>query len=121
MKELLLQILRTQVSVWVAALGTYLATYGLTVSGEMQDKLAGAVMVLAGLAATAANDWWAKRKKREAEVAAAVASAELGTPVTVTVTPAGQQNIATKVPATEVGAAPPVPLDVRPQPAPATQ
>lgn len=120
MKDLLLQMLLGQVRTGVAALGAYLTTYGLTVSGEMQTQLVGAAMVVVSLILSATDKWWAERKKRNAEVAAAVASVEIGRPVRVTVTPAGQPNEATLISATEAAAAPAVPLGTPPQPAPAT-
>lgn len=59
-----------------------------------------------------------KRRARGREVAAAITSVEKGTPVTVTVTPSGQPNIATKISADELNKAPTVPFETKPQPAP---
>lgn len=120
MNDLIMQIITGQLRTAIAALGAYLATYGLTVSGTMQDQLLGAALVVVSLVLSGVQKWWAERKKRTAEVAAAKASAAatLATgkamPVTVTVTPAGQPNEAVPVPRAELATAP-----VAPVPAPA--
>jgi hypothetical protein len=104
----------------ITAFGAYLGTYGLTVSGEMQDKLVGAAMVLVALGWSGVQKWWAQRAARAGAVAAAVASVEVGRPVTVTVTPDDRPNVATLIPAAEANKAPAVPVGVPPQPAPVT-
>ena len=123
MTDLLMPIITGQLRTLIAAFGAYLGTYGLTVSGEAQDKLLGAALVVVSLALSAGQKWWAERKKRTAEVAAAKATAAatmaLGkpTPVTVVVTPAGMPNEAVPVPRVELAAAPivPVPAPAAPQ------
>jgi hypothetical protein len=57
---------------------------------------------------------------RKVLVASAVASAQHGAPVVVTVTPTGEPNIATRISPAEQVAAPSVPLGVAPQSAPVT-
>ncbi len=79
-----------------------------------------ASMVLAGLGSyawAAITSWQSKKADRAALVASAKASVEHGTPVAVTVTPAGQDNVVTAISATEQNAAPPIPVGA-PQPAP---
>ncbi len=76
------------------------------------------VVGLAGAVYAAMTSWWAKIQDRKALVAAAKASAQHGEPVTVTVTPEGMPNVATKISATEQAAAPSVPQGIPPQPAP---
>lgn len=91
------------------------------VSVEQITNILTAVLTLAGVAGaawSAYKSWQDKRLARVKEVAAAKASAELGSPVTVTVTPEGMPNIATRISAAEQAAAPSVPVDVRPSPAP---
>jgi hypothetical protein len=101
-------------------------TWALTVSGDQIQMAVTAAAMLATLVWSAWQKIAAIKAARLAEVAAAKASAEAtmkaGTPmpVTVTVTAKGLDNIATRVPATEAAAAPSVPVDVRPQPAPVT-
>jgi len=126
MKDLLMQVLLGQVRTGVAALGAYLGTYGLTVSGEMQTQLVGAAMVIVALVLSGLDKWWAKGKKDTAEVTAAVASAQAtmeagrATPVRVVVTPANLPNEAIKISTDEIRAAPPPPpVSVPPTPAPA--
>lgn len=91
------------------------------------DQITTAAMAAVALGMLVWSVWQkiaAVREKRAAEVAAAVASAKLTyenarpMPVTVTVTPAGEPNIATRINATEMAAAPAVPMDVAPAPAP---
>jgi len=93
-------------------------TWALTVSGDQITMAATAVVAVAMLLWSGWQKIAAIRASRSAEVAAAVASAEKGVPVVVTVTPEGQDNIATRVSATEAAAAPSVPISVPPQPAP---
>jgi hypothetical protein len=122
--DLLMPIITGQLRTLIAAGGAYLGTYGLTVSGEAQDTLLGAGLVVVSLALSGVQKWWAERKKRRAEVSAAKASAEATmaagapTPVTVNVTPAGLPNEAVRVSRAEAAAAPAVPAGVVPSPAP---
>ncbi len=112
-KDLAVQLLGALVRNGVTAFGVYLGTWGLTVSGSMQDQLVGAIMVLVALGWSGGQKWWAERRKRTAEVAAAKASAQLGQPVTVNVTPEGQPNEAIRIPAVELAKAPPAPAIVK--------
>lgn len=91
------------------------------VSAEQIANLLTALLTVGGaLVTTGVAFWsmWQKRQARRLEVASAVASAEIGTPVVVTVTPEGMPNVATRVSATEAAAAPSVPAGVTPSPAP---
>jgi hypothetical protein len=123
--EIVMPIITGQLRTAVAAFGAYLATYGVTVSGEAQDQLVGAGLVAASLILSGVQKWWAERKKRRAEVYAAKATAEATmkagtpTPVTVVVTPGNLPNEAVRISATELAAAPlSPPVDVKPSPAP---
>ncbi len=92
------------------------------VSAQQIGNVLTAVLTLAGAvgaAFAAFQSWRQKAEARAREVASANASATLGQPVTVAVTPPGQPNIVSKVSATEVAAAPSAPLNVEPSPAPA--
>jgi hypothetical protein len=103
------------------------------VSAQQIANVLTAVLTLGGLAAGAWASFSSWRQKaaaekaaREGAVAAAVASATLSAnagqaiPVTVTVTPPGQENVATKVSPAEVAVAQTVPADVQPRPASVT-
>ena len=100
--------------------GGYLAAGGITLTGTQYDNLAG------GIVAIVMVGWslWQKRSAstaaRQVAVASAVATLEKGVPVTVAVTPPGEANVATKISATEIAAAPAVPALQVPMPAPAT-
>ncbi len=100
--------------------GTMFAAGGINLSGTQLDNLAG------GIVALAVVGWsmWQKRTaavaSRQIAVASAVATFEKGTPVTVEVTPVGEPNVATKISATEIAAAPAVPTLQQPMPAPVT-
>ncbi len=101
-------------------------TWAQTVSGDQIQMIVTAIALAATFGWSIQQKFAAIRDKRRAEVAAASASAEATmkagtpTPVTVTVTAEGTPNVATRVSATEAAAAPSVPVDVRPQPAPVT-
>ncbi len=84
--------------------------WATAVSGDMATMIATALTALGMLGWSAWQKIEATREARGREVAAAVASAEQGVPVTVTVTPPGEANIATRISATEASAAPIVPL-----------
>lgn len=91
--------------------------YAKTVSGD-QATMAATVALGAGMMMwSALQKVRALRKARRAEVAAALASARVGVPVTVIETPKGQDNIAARVPPTEAVLAPSVPVDAVPIPA----
>ncbi len=108
----------------VTLFGGVLAGVGIVLPAFTDTQLSGYItagMTLVGLAsyaAAAVHSWRQKTADRAITVASAVASAESGTPVVVSVTPVGQPNIATRVSATEVASAPVVPSGVAPQPAP---
>jgi len=93
-------------------------TWALTVSGDQITMAATAAVALGMLLWSGWQKIAAIRAARRTAVAAAVASAEKGVPVIVTETPPGQQNIATRVSATEAANAPAVPSSAVPQPAP---
>lgn len=61
---------------------------------------------------------WLARQSRSLQVAAATTSVALGVPVTVTVTPPGEDNKATMISIAEQTKSPLVPTDVAPSPAP---
>jgi len=93
------------------------------VSAEQIANLLTAFLTVGGALMTAGValwSMWQKRQARRGEVASAKASAEIGAPVIVTVTPEGMPNVATRVSAIEVAAAPSVPAGVTPSPAPRT-
>ena len=71
-------------------------------------------MLAFGIIRSRLDKWLARGR----EVAAAVTSAERRTPVTVTVTPPGEPNVAVRVSAAEQNAAPDVPINQAPLPAP---
>ncbi len=98
-------------------------TWALTVSGDQITMATTAAAMLATLGWSSWQKIAAIRDARLAEVAAAKASAQATmatgkpTPVTVTVTPEGQPNIAVPVSAVEMAQAPAVPpLVVSPAP-----
>lgn len=93
-------------------------TWAATVSGDQATMIATAVVAGAMLAWSGWQKIAAVRASRRSQVAAAVASFEQGAPVTVTETPVGQPNVATRVSAAEAAAAPSVPAGVKPSPAP---
>ena len=99
-------------------------TWALTVTGDQVTMAVSAAFMLATLAWSTWQKIAAIRDKRRAEVAAASASANatlvrgVATPVTVTVTPAGQSNKAVRISDAEIARAPVVPVNVTPQPAP---
>jgi len=99
--DLILQLAGGFVRTAIASFGAYLGTYGLTVTGAMQDQLLGAAMVLISLGWSGMQKWWAERATRGAVVSAAVASAQHGEAVTVSVTPDDRPNIAVRIPETE--------------------
>jgi hypothetical protein len=93
------------------------------VSAEQVTNALTALLTLAGVAGAAwasFTSWRAKQADRKALVASAVASAQHGAAVVVTVTPPGEPNIATRISPAEQVAAPSVPINVAPQSAPAT-
>jgi hypothetical protein len=92
------------------------------VSVEQITNILTSFLTIASLVGTAwasYRSWQQKREQRAKEVASAAASAVLGEPVTVAVTPPGQPNLVSKVSSTEIAQAPFAPLDVAPSPAPA--
>lgn len=125
MNELIWPLIGSVLRSGIIALGSYLGTVGIAVTGEMQDKLLGAAMITVGLGWSGVQKWWAKRAARSGAVAAASASAEITaktgipTPVTVTVTPGNLPNEAVKISPAEIAKAPArPPLNVAPSPAP---
>jgi hypothetical protein len=91
------------------------------VSAEQIANWLTAILTIVGLAGAAwvsVTSWWAKTHDRQVLVASTVASVQAGTPVVVTVTPAGQPNTTTRVSEAERADAPTVPLGTTPQPAP---
>lgn len=118
MNDLVQQILGGLVRTAIAAFGAWAAAGGVVLTGTQLDQLSGVVLILVMGLWSAAQKWIAAQASRTAQVSAAVASAEHGTPVVVTVTPEGMPNVATKISATEQAAAPAVPAGVPPQPVP---
>ncbi len=82
--------------------------WGLLVSGDQVTMAATAIIALAMLGWSVWQKFAAIRKARRAEVAAAVASARIGVPVTVIETPKGKVNIVAPIAPAEVAAAPTV-------------
>lgn len=95
-------------------------TWALTVTADQTTMAATAAVMLATLLWSAWQKIAAIRTARNAAVAAAVASVAMGRPVVVTVTPPGQDNVATLVSSTEAASAPVVPKGIPPRPAPIT-
>lgn len=93
-------------------------TWALAVSGDQITMATTAAAMLATLLWSAWQKVQAVKTARLETVAAAKASAALGQPVIVTVTPPGQPNVVTKISATEIAQTPSAPLDVPPKPAP---
>lgn len=92
------------------------------VSAEQIANLLTAVLTLAGAAGalwSGIRSWRQKAEQRAINVASSAASAALGQPVTVAVTPAGMPNVVTRISGAEIAAAPSAPLNVAPSPAPA--
>jgi hypothetical protein len=118
-QDLALQMLGGLVRHGITAFGVYLGTYGLTVSGSLQDQLYGFIMASLPVVWSLISKKWADRKKRTAEVAAAIASVEQGVPVTVTVTAGNLPNETVKISPDEIAKAPVAPINVPPSPAPA--
>ena len=123
MTDLIMPFVLALVRHGVAAFGVYLAAIGITVTGSMQEQIVGFLMVVVAIGLSFMDKLWAKWKARTGNVLAARASSEatmvagVETPVTVTITPAGQPNIAVTVPPEE--AAPRLPPSyLPPQPAP---
>jgi len=107
----------------LAAFGISLPTWLASITDPQLNIIISAAMFFGGAGVALVGvlkGRWDKWRARAITVASAVASVEKGTPVVVTVTPPGQDNIATKVSATEAAAAPNVPFGVTPQPAPLT-
>jgi hypothetical protein len=102
----------------VIAFGAWAAAGGVTLTGTQLDQLSGVILMLAGVGWSIVQKWLAKRAARTGAVAAAVASVLHNTPVTVTETPKGQNNIATHISMEEQRAAPSVPKGIPPQPGP---
>ncbi len=84
-------------------------TFALTVTDSQRQMAATAALALGMLGWSAWQKVAAVRAARKAVVAAAVASVKIGIPVTVTVTPPGQPNIATIIDPMEIATAPTVP------------
>jgi len=85
-------------------------TWALTVNGSQIQMAATAAVGVAMVLWSAYQKITSVRAARRAEVAAAVASARIGVPVTVIETPQGKPNIADRIPAAEIMTAPPVPI-----------
>jgi len=92
-------------------------TWASTVTGDQTTMVATAAVAVGMLGWSAWQKVSSIRAARKSEVASAVASAQHGVPVTVTETPAGRPNVATRISVDEALEAPAVPLDTRPQPA----
>jgi hypothetical protein len=120
MNDLTQQILGGLVRTGVASFGAWAAAGGVTLTGTQLDQLSGILLMLAAGGWSAIQKWLSQRTNRTALVASAVASAQHGAPVVVTVTPEGQPNVATRVSPAEQAAAPSVPIGVAPQSAPVT-
>lgn len=106
----------------VIAFGLSMPPWLSAITDSQITVFVSAAMMLTGLGMAVwgmVKSWWDTRKARAREVAAAVASAEIGVPVTVTVTPAGQPNEAVRISTTEQRAAPSVPMGTIPSLAPA--
>jgi hypothetical protein len=115
-----------QIRALLPFVGGALASAGIVIPSLTDAQISGyisAAMTAAGIASYAASavwSWYQKVKDRKMLVASAVASAQHGAPVVVTVTPEGQPNVATRVSPAEQAAAPSVPIGVAPQSAPVT-
>jgi hypothetical protein len=107
--DLVQQIIGGEVRTGVIAFGTWAAAGGVHLTGTELDQIAGTVLVLIMAIWSGVQKYLTQVAARKREVAAAKASAEQGKPVTVTVTPAGQPNIAIPVPPPELIAAPTAP------------
>ncbi len=113
-----------QIRAFLSLIGGVLAGLGIVLPTFTDAQINGyvsAAMIIMGLVSygiAAFKSWQAKTADRQALVASAKASAQHGTAVVVTVTPPGQDNVATKISATEQATAPSVPIGVSPQPAP---
>ncbi len=116
--SLVQQIVGGIVRTLIAAAGAALASGGIVLTGTQLDTFAGILTIMLMGGWSVIQKWWAAQSARTGAVSAAVASAQQGTPVTVTVTPPGEDNIATRVSATEQASAPTVPLNAPPQPPP---
>ncbi len=119
MNDLAQQIIGGAVRSLVAMAAGYMAAKGIALTGSQTDTIIGALMILGTVGWSGLQKVWASSASRSIAVASAVASVEHGVPVTVTVTPEGQPNVATRVSGAEAAAAPAVPIDVPPTPAPA--
>ncbi len=93
-------------------------TWALTVSGDQITMISTAMVAIGMLGWSAWQKVSSIRDSRKSLVASAKASAEKGVAVVVTETPVGMPNVATKISEKEQAAAPAVPKDVAPNPAP---
>jgi hypothetical protein len=115
-----------QIRALLPFIGGALASAGIVIPSLTDAQISGyisAAMTAAGIASYAASavwSWYQKVRDRKMLVASAVASAQHGAAVVVTVTPPGEPNIATRISPAEQVAAPSVPINVAPQSAPAT-
>jgi hypothetical protein len=118
MNDLAQQIIGGIVRAVIAAVGGYIMAKGIPLTDTQLDSLVGPATVILIAGWSSIQKWLTDKFTRSIAVASAVTSVEQGTPVVVTVTPKGQDNVATKVSAEEANAAPSVPIDQRPLPAP---
>ncbi len=118
MNDLTQQIIGGIVRAVIAAAGGYITAKGIPLTDTQLDQLVGPMTIALIMGWSSIQKWLTDKFTHSIAVASAVASVEQGMPVTVTVTPKGQDNIATKVSAAEANAAPSVPIDVKPLPAP---
>jgi hypothetical protein len=94
------------------AIGGLLAIFGLAVPQFTDAQLAAYIQLGLTIAGMVGAGWWSWQQKKQArskEVATAIASADAGKPVTVTVTPGLAPNVVVPVSNAELAAAPPVP------------
>ena len=101
------------VRVFLPAFGGLLAGAHIVIPTFTDAQLAAYIqlaMTVIGMVGAGIWSWRQKTAARAKEVATAVASAQAGKPVTVTVTPGTQPNIVTAVPAGELATAPSVPV-----------
>ena len=97
--------------------GGVFAAGGINLTGTQIDSIAGGIVALIMVGWSVWQKRSASTAARRVAVASAVASVEKGVPVTVFETPVGQANVATMVSATEIAAAPSVPVLTSPSPA----
>ena len=118
MSPLVQQIIGGIVRAVIAAVGGYITAKGIPLTDTQLDQMVGPLTIALIMGWSSIQKWLTDKFTRSIAVASAVASVEQGTPVVVTVTPKGQDNVSTKVSAAEANAAPSVPIDAPVQPAP---